>query len=88
MIGSARRFGSLDSAIRNAGIRDLKGAIGELPALRALASNGATAFKIGVRQMGAEPGVELIPLPSSSGAHAVGIAAKQPPWNQLRAWLG
>lgn len=87
VIGSARRFGSLDSAIRDAEVRDLKGVIGELPALRALAFNGAAAFKIGVRQMGVKPGVDLIALPSSSGAHAIGIAAKQPAWNQLRDWL-
>ncbi|WP_454882612.1 hypothetical protein [Sphingomonas oryzagri] len=87
MIGSARRFGSFDSAIRDAEVRDLKGVIGELPALRALAFNGAAAFKIGVRQMGVKPGVDLIALPSSSGAHAIGIAAKQPAWNQLRDWL-
>jgi hypoxanthine-DNA glycosylase len=87
VIGSARRFGSLDSALRDAEVRDLRGVIGDLPALRALAFNGAAAFRIGVRQMGAEPGVDLIALPSSSGAHAVGIAAKQPAWDGLRAYL-
>jgi hypoxanthine-DNA glycosylase len=87
VIGSARRFGSLDSALRDADERDLKGAIQALPSLRALAFNGGAAFKIGVRQLGDDTPVELVALPSSSGAHAVGIAAKQPAWNRLRAYL-
>jgi double-stranded uracil-DNA glycosylase len=87
VIGSARRFGSLDSALRDADIRDLNAAIARLPALRAMAFNGAAAVHIGVRQLGDTPPVELIALPSSSGAHAVGIAAKQPAWDRLRAFV-
>lgn len=87
VIGAARRFGSLDSALRDADERDLKAAITSLPALRALAFNGAAAHKIGVRQLGENPFVDLIALPSSSGAHAVGIAAKQPAWDRLRAYI-
>jgi double-stranded uracil-DNA glycosylase len=87
VIGSARRFGSLDSALRDADIRDLNAAIAHLPALRAMAFNGAAAFRIGVRQLGDNAPIELIALPSSSGAHAVGIAAKQPAWDRLRAFV-
>jgi hypoxanthine-DNA glycosylase len=87
VVASARRFGSLDSALREAEFRDLGIAIDALPNLRALAFNGAAAHRIGVRQLGPEPGVAMIALPSSSGAHAVGIAAKQPVWDQLRPWL-
>ena len=87
VIGSARRFGSLDTALRDAEVRDLGAAISALPDLRALAFNGAAAYKIGVRQLGDTAGIATIPLPSSSGAHAVGIAAKQPAWDQLKAWL-
>ncbi|PXA86246.1 DNA-deoxyinosine glycosylase [Nostoc sp. 3335mG] len=87
VIGSARRFGSLDTALRDAEIRDLGAAIRALPELRALAFNGAAACKIGVRQLGPEPDVAMLPMPSSSGAHAVGIAAKQPAWDQISAWL-
>lgn len=88
VIGSARRFGSLDSALRDADERDLKGAVASLPALRALAFNGKAAHRIGVRQLGEDPAVDLIALPSSSGAHAVGIAVKQPVWNQLHTYVG
>ena len=87
VIGAARRFGSLDSALRDADERDLKSAIATLPSLRAFAFNGAAAYRIGVRQLGENPAVDLIALPSSSGAHAVGIAAKQPAWNRLRAYI-
>jgi hypoxanthine-DNA glycosylase len=87
VIGAARRFGSLDSALRDAQERDLKAAMSTLPALRALAFNGAAAYKIGVRQLGENPSVDLIALPSSSGAHAVGIAAKQPAWDLLRVYI-
>lgn len=87
VVGSARRFGSLDSALRDAEVRDLRTAIEGLPALRAMAFNGAAAYRIGVSQLGDAPPVALIPLPSSSGAHAVGIAAKQPAWGRLSAFL-
>jgi double-stranded uracil-DNA glycosylase len=87
VIGSARRFGSLDSALRDASERDLTHAITALPALRALAFNGNAAYGIGVRQLGEDSHFDLVALPSSSGAHAVGIAAKQPAWDRLRVYL-
>jgi TDG/mug DNA glycosylase family protein len=87
VVGSARRRGSLDTAIRDAAPRDLKAAIAELPSLRAMAFNGAAAFAIGQRQLGAEPGVALIPLPSSSAAHAIGVEAKRAAWDRLGDWL-
>lgn len=87
VVGEARRRGSLDADLRDARPRDLGAAVARLPALRALGFNGATAFAIGARQLGADPGIDLIPLPSSSPAHAVGLAAKQPAWAALRAYL-
>ena len=88
VVGSARRQGSLDAAMRDVAPRDLKVAIAGLPALRALAFNGAAALAIGQRQLGADAGVALVALPSSSAAHAIGVAAKQPAWNRLSAYLG
>lgn len=84
---TARRKGSLDAALREVEARDLRTLAAQLPHLRAMAFNGGTAFRIGQRQMGANPPVALIPLPSSSGAHAIPLAAKQAVWNQLGAWL-
>jgi hypoxanthine-DNA glycosylase len=88
VVGSARRRGSLDAALRDVAPRDLNAAVAQLPALRAMAFNGATAFAIGRRQLGERTGVALIPLPSSSPAHAVGLAAKRATWDRLGDWLG
>ncbi|MFT3976398.1 MAG: DNA-deoxyinosine glycosylase, partial [Sphingomonas bacterium] len=57
-----------------------------LPALRAVAFNGGTAARLG-RPLLAGRGVELVPLPSSSPLHTIGIAAKQPDWDSLAAFL-
>lgn len=87
VIGSAERSGSLDMAIRNASIRDLRARIAAMPGVRALAFNGGTALKHGLRQLGEQPGVAVIGLPSSSAAYTIGLAAKQPVWTQLRDYL-
>jgi hypoxanthine-DNA glycosylase len=87
VLASARRSGSLDTSIRDASIRDLKKQINLLPNLRALAFNGGKAFKHGVRQVGLDPGIEMIALPSSSSAYTVGTPFKQPHWNRLRTYL-
>jgi hypoxanthine-DNA glycosylase len=89
VIDSAERPGSLDSAIRGAAVRDLGGFVDGLPALRAVAFNGKTAAKHGRRQLGERPGLALIDLPSTSGAHAgMSRAAKLEAWTALRAFLG
>jgi TDG/mug DNA glycosylase family protein len=85
---AARRRGSLDSAMRDVAVRDLAAAIAGLPALRALAFNGGTASRIGQRQFGGAAPVALIALPSSSSAHAIGIAAKRAAWLGLADYLG
>jgi len=86
VVATARRTGSLDADIRDATARDLKEAIAALPVLQAIAFNGSTAFKIGARQLGLET-VGLVMLPSSSSAHAIGIAAKRAAWEQLGDYL-
>lgn len=87
VVESARRRGSLDADLREVEARDLRSAAAGLPALRAMAFNGAKAYAIARAQLGDDAPVPLIALPSSSPAHAVGIAAKQPPWTALREWL-
>ncbi|WP_454887075.1 DNA-deoxyinosine glycosylase [Sphingomonas oryzagri] len=79
VIGAARRFCSLDSALRDAEERDLKTAMSALPALQAFGFNGAAAYKIGVRQLGENPSIDLIALPSDllPGNHATGKLARQ-----------
>lgn len=88
VIASATRPGSLDSAIRDPQFRDTRAMIDGLPALRAVAFNGGTAWRHGQRQLGDVPGLATLALPSSSAAHAIGITAKQDAWQQLGAYLG
>jgi hypoxanthine-DNA glycosylase len=88
VIASAHRAGSSDAAIRDFHANDLAGLVASLPLLRAIAFNGATALKHGQRQLGSlADTVAIVPLPSSSPLHTIGRAAKQPAWNQLRAFL-
>lgn len=86
VIASARRAGSSDAAIRDHDGNDLPALIASLPDLRAIAFNGATAFRHGTRQL-AESAITLIALPSSSPLHTVGFSAKLPAWTALGGWL-
>ncbi|MET0365663.1 MAG: DNA-deoxyinosine glycosylase [Sphingobium sp.] len=86
VIATARRKGSLDSAIQDASANDLNSAIASLPALRAMAFNGGTAFRIGMQQLSPDAGIAAIPLPSSSSAYAVGIEAKRSAWRRLLSY--
>ena len=87
VVASARREGSSDAAIRDHIGNDLPALAATLPQLRAVAFNGATAFRHGAKQLAGVPGIALIALPSSSPLHTVGAAAKQPAWDVLRQYL-
>ena len=88
VIESADREGSLDSAIRGAEFRDLRGFIARLPALRAIAFNGKTASVHGRRQIGTATELTMIDLPSSSGAYAMlSRDKKAEAWRTLRQWI-
>lgn len=88
VIESAERPGSLDGAIRLAELRDIGHFVQALPALRAIGFNGKTAAKHGRAQLGGRPGLALIDLPSSSGAHAtMSRAAKLEQWRVLADYL-
>lgn len=87
VIGSAQRSGSLDAAIRSPEAADLRGLAESLPALRAVAFNGATAAKLGRRILASVEGVTLIDLPSSSPAHARPLSEKAAVWSILRSCL-
>jgi hypoxanthine-DNA glycosylase len=90
VVASAVRPGSGDAAIREAEVADLAALVARLPALRAIGFNGATAARIGRRQLGAcAAPPALLDLPSSSPAHAgMPFAAKLARWQALAAWLG
>jgi hypoxanthine-DNA glycosylase len=89
VIAEARREGSLDSRIRDHASNDLVALIDTLPNLVAVAFNGGTAAKIGIRALAAQPAtIECVNLPSSSPAFAaVPYADKLRAWETLRRWL-
>ena len=86
-VASAHRTGSLDAAIRDAEHNSLAELAASLPGLRAVGFNGKTSAKIGMPQL-AHTDLALIPLPSSSPAHAsMRLAEKEKLWVQLREFL-
>ncbi|WP_404712752.1 DNA-deoxyinosine glycosylase [Sphingomonas sp. MMS24-J13] len=90
VIQSARRAGSLDTAIRDHQPRDLRAFAMHLPNLRAIAFNGGKAASIGRRQWGVDDGsIALLDLPSSSAAHcSISFDAKQAQWLALKSHAG
>ena len=88
VVASAQRTGSTDAAIRDIEGHDLAALAATLPRLRAIAFNGGTALKHGVKQLGpAAARYAVVALPSSSPLHTVGLAAKLPAWEALRIYL-
>ncbi len=84
VVASAMRPGSSDAAIRDIAANDLAALVATLPALRLVAFNGGTAWRQGHRLV---PAVPTLALPSSSPLHTIGIAAKQPAWDAIGAYL-
>jgi len=84
VVASAKRPGSLDAAIRDMETNPLPALVQSLPALAAIAFNGQTAFAKGSALLSTSPGIVLIALPSSSPAHAIGLARKRDAWLALR----
>jgi hypoxanthine-DNA glycosylase len=88
VVATATRAGSSDAAIRDHAANDLEHLAATLPQLRAIAFNGGTAYKIGLRLMEDHAQrYDLIALPSSSPLHTIGLAAKQGAWAALRGYL-
>jgi hypoxanthine-DNA glycosylase len=88
VVRTARRSGSLDTAIRDAEAHPLAELATSLPDLRAIAFNGAKAASLGMRQFAPdESRWRLVILPSSSPAHAIGFERKLQAWLALRDFL-
>lgn len=87
VVRSARRFGSLDAAIRDHQPNALAELAATLPALGAIAFNGATAAALGRKALGADAPWDLIALPSSSAAHTKRFEAKLARWLTLQRYL-
>ncbi|MBN3725644.1 DNA-deoxyinosine glycosylase [Burkholderia sp. Ac-20379] len=89
VVAEARRIGSLDSRIREPANNDLQALVETLPNLAAIAFNGGTAEKIGVKALGERADrYRLVRLPSSSPAYAaMPYDAKRQAWEALRQYL-
>jgi hypoxanthine-DNA glycosylase len=88
VVGSCRRSGSLDTAIRDARGNDFEPIFAAAPTLSAVAFNGAAAAK--AEAVFTERGFSLYRLPSTSPAHAVlSFEAKLARWRALRddGWI-
>jgi len=87
-VAAAERPGSLDANIRLHEASDLATLVAALPNLRAIGFNGATAAKIGRKELGEAPGLTLVDLPSSSPAYAsLPFEKKLAAWRALSAFL-
>lgn len=87
-VAAAERPGSLDADIRLHEASDLAALAAGQPALRAIAFNGATAAKIGRRELMEVRGLTLVDLPSSSPAYAsLPYERKLTAWKALSAFL-
>lgn len=88
VIRTAERTGSLDADIRNHQPNALAELVAGLPALQAVAFNGAKASAVGRKQLGEVCGLALVSLPSSSPAHAtLAFERKRSAWLQLRPFV-
>lgn len=87
VVARANRRGSLDAAMRDIEPNRLADFAGALPNLKAIAFNGKTAFTQGVKALASVKDLALIPLPSSSPAHAVDLSVKRAAWMALREVL-
>lgn len=88
VVAEAHREGSLDSSIRGHVGNDVAGLAAGLPHLAAIAFNGGTAAKIGLKALGTLAGRHaFITLPSSSPAYTLPFAEKLVAWQELRNWI-
>ena len=79
-VAACRREGSLDTAIEAAEPSDLRELVARLPALRAIACNGALAHRQTLLALG-DMDLPVLRLPSTSPAHAgLSLATKIEAW--------
>jgi hypoxanthine-DNA glycosylase len=88
VVAEAKREGSLDSQIRERLNNDLTGLVAGLPQLAAIAFNGGTAARHGVKALGQDAQrYQIVPLPSSSPAYTLAYAEKLKAWSSLSEFL-
>jgi hypoxanthine-DNA glycosylase len=84
VIGSARRRGSLDGAIRGHRSNALAELASNLPELRAVGFNGGKSASLGLPLLAPLAHLAFIPLPSSSPAFTMAFVDKARAWMKLR----
>ncbi|MPT48427.1 MAG: DNA-deoxyinosine glycosylase [Sphingobium sp.] len=92
VVAHAVRPGSLDQHMRDVLPNGLGEFVASLPSLRAIGFNGATASKIGRRQLAVVleqglKGIELIDLPSSSPANTMALERKISLWKKMQPYV-
>jgi hypoxanthine-DNA glycosylase len=88
VVSEAHRKGSLDSHIRNRNDNDLLGLLERFPHIKAIAFNGGTAGKLGVKVLGMRADrYQVLTLPSSSPAYTLSFADKVELWLPLQPLL-
>jgi len=84
VVAQAHRSGSLDSSIRARDDNDLLGLLARYPHIRALAFNGGTAARLGIKVLGGQASnYQIVDLPSSSPAYTLSYAEKAMRWQAL-----
>ena len=87
VVAEAKRQGSLDSAIREAEIRDIAALLRLHPSVMQVWFNGGQAAKWGQKSLqAAQMSITTVVLPSSSPAHTMAYDLKKQQWQQ--AWDG
>ncbi|KQQ47416.1 DNA-deoxyinosine glycosylase [Duganella sp. Leaf126] len=88
VVAEAHRHGSLDSAIRQRDDNDLPALLARHPAITAIAFNGGTAYKLGLKVLGEHATrYRIAALPSSSPAYTLAYGEKLARWSQLKDLL-
>ena len=86
-VATAKRTGSLDEALREVTSNPLRELAASLPSLAGVGFNGATAARLGRRELERSKLI-LVDLPSSSPAYTLPFADKAARWVALRPLLG
>lgn len=88
VVAEASRQGSLDSKIRERNDNDLHDLLTRFPNIKAIAFNGGTAGRLGIKVLGAQAAAySIVELPSSSPAYTLSYADKAKRWLALRTLI-
>lgn len=86
VVAEAHRKGSLDSNLKERADNDLHGLLSQYPNIMAIAFNGKTAGRLGIKVLGARAAsYRIMELPSSSPAYTLPYADKASQWLALRS---